>query len=220
MRPNTGHASQQQHDPRRLDREWRCRAGRAGTGRAHRRALGQVVMSLARGRQFPYLTAGPASRRPAGDISVELEVTTDLTNAELQLNNGKGCYSKPDDYPPTVTASVILASDETGTVPLRECGCGEQVRHRQPRRSPFCLRLQSVAGHDPTRLEWARCRKRSSRQTTPLPKRDIACWSGLTSRRHRAARHGRHQRRPHPRPASSPDRHPRIAAAQHGAENP
>ena len=77
---------------------------------------GQVVMSLARGRDsdtsLPDLRPGDRL-----EISVELEVTTDLTNAELQLNNGKGCYSKPYDYPPTVTASVILASDETGTVP-------------------------------------------------------------------------------------------------------
>jgi hypothetical protein len=78
--------------------------------------LGQVVMSLARGRDaensLPDLRPGDRL-----EISVELEVTTDLTNDELRINHGQGCYSKPYDYPPTVSASVILGVAETSTTP-------------------------------------------------------------------------------------------------------
>ena len=83
------------------------------------RGGGHVVLSLARGRDRD---SSLPDIRPSDrlEISVELEVTTDLTNAELQLNRGRGCHSEPYDYTPTVTAAVILATDETSTLPAPE----------------------------------------------------------------------------------------------------
>ena len=66
---------------------------------------------MALGRDQDTATSLPDLK--AGDrleVSAELEVTTDLTTAELQANKGKGCYSKPYDYPPKVTAALVLAT--------------------------------------------------------------------------------------------------------------
>ena len=76
----------------------------------------QVIMSLGR-------TSDADTRLPdlrAGDqleVSAELEVTTDLTTAELALNQGKGCAGQPYDYSPGVTAAIILANSATAVAP-------------------------------------------------------------------------------------------------------
>ena len=76
----------------------------------------QVIMSLGR-------TSDADTRLPdlrAGDqleVSAELEVTTDLTTAELVLNQGKGCAGQPYDYSPGVTAAMILTNSATAVAP-------------------------------------------------------------------------------------------------------
>jgi hypothetical protein len=76
----------------------------------------QVIMSLGRGNDpdtsLPDLRAGDQL-----EVSAELEVTTDLTPTELTQNHGKGCASQPYDYPPEVTAALILTTSATGILP-------------------------------------------------------------------------------------------------------
>jgi hypothetical protein len=76
----------------------------------------QVIMSLGRGSDadtsLPDLHPGDQL-----EVSAELEVTTDLTTAELAINRGKGCAGQPYDYPPGVTAALILASSATAITP-------------------------------------------------------------------------------------------------------
>jgi hypothetical protein len=78
--------------------------------------IGHVVMSLGQGHDpdasLPDLQGGDLL-----EVSAELEVTTDLTPAEVAANGGHGCAAKPYDYPPEVAASLILGTDDRSTTP-------------------------------------------------------------------------------------------------------
>jgi hypothetical protein len=77
---------------------------------------GVVAMSLGRGRDadrsLPDLEPGDVL-----EVSAEVEVTTDLTPEQLQVNRGKGCHWDPYPYDPTVTATLVLAADGTTAAP-------------------------------------------------------------------------------------------------------
>ena len=177
---------------------------------------------MALGRDQDTATSLPDLK--AGDrleVSAELEVTTDLTTAELQANKGKGCYSKPYDYPPKVTAALVLATAKgrrtpapgTAVIATKTAAVEHEAHH-------FVFVFNRVAIKVPSNWKGRGAVNLVLRANAARARPGHCLLVGANEPDGTVqTRHGRYQRRSHPRPADQPRGDPRNYAPSPGARH-